>query len=268
MRIALGVEYDGQGFHGWQSQEGTRTVQSELERAVSKIADHSVRLHCAGRTDAGVHAAFQVVHFDSEANRSSRSWVLGTNSRLPPDINVLWAREVSQSFHARFSAVRRAYDYLILNRPTRSSLWAGKVTWECLPLDLERMRVAARYWLGEHDFSEIRASGCQARHPVRTVYLFDVGRSGNLFFLRVEANAFLQHMVRNFAGVLLQIGAGKQNPEWALDVLVGRRRELGGITAPPDGLYLAAVEYPEMFDLPRATRHSPMLPAYGGSGFQ
>ncbi|MCB1745570.1 MAG: tRNA pseudouridine(38-40) synthase TruA [Gammaproteobacteria bacterium] len=267
MRIALGVEYDGAGFNGWQRQHGVRTVQAELEAALARVANQPVAVTCAGRTDSGVHALYQVVHFDTPALRTARSWVLGANSNLPRDVAVLWAREVADDFHARFSARSRAYAYLICNRATRPGLWHGRVTWDYRPLDVERMAEAARHWLGEHDFSSFRAKGCQSRHPVRTVYRCEVERRDDVVVLRVEANAFLQHMVRNFAGVLTEIGCGARAPEWAAEVLSYRERERGGVTAPPDGLYLRAVSYPPGFDLPPPPRAVPLPVSYHGYSF-
>jgi tRNA pseudouridine38-40 synthase len=267
MRIALGVEYDGSCFNGWQRQHGVRTVQGELETALATVANQPVTTVCAGRTDSGVHALYQVVHFETPVTRSARSWVLGANSNLPRDVAVLWAREVTDDFHARFSARSRAYVYLICNRPTRPGLWHGRVTWDYRPLDVGRMGEAARYWLGEHDFSSFRAKGCQSRHPVRTVYRCEVERLAEVVVLHVEANAFLQHMVRNFAGVLAEIGSGTRPPEWAAEVLAWRQRERGGVTAPPDGLYLRAVTYPDAFALPPPPRAVPLPVAYHGYAF-
>ena len=264
MRIALGIEYDGSEFSGWQTQCGQRTVQPLVERAISSVADHSASIQCAGRTDARVHASYQVIHFDTLARRSNRSWVLGTNVNLPPDVSILWARPVSDGFHARFSAISRTYDYVICNRSTKPGLWHGRLTWEYRPLDIERMSQAAAYWLGEHDFSTFRASGCQAKNPVRTINRFEVHASGGLVSLKVEANAFLQHMVRNFAGVLMEIGTGKREPEWAKEVLDEKDRECGGVTAPPDGLYLTAVDYPGEFALPQPGLFKPAFLAYAG----
>lgn len=251
MRVALGVEYDGSRFHGWQAQQpGVRTVQSELERALSRVADHPVSVVCAGRTDTGVHGLSQVVHFETQASRRPHNWILGANVNLPDDVNVLWAREVDEQFHARFSATGRSYRYVILNRPTRSALLAGRATWVHRPLDAERMHQAAQVLRGTHDFSSYRALGCQAKSPVRTVNQISVRRSGDLVVLQVSANAFLHHMIRNIAGVLLAIGQGDQEITWAQEVLEYRDRTLGGVTAPPDGLYFERVEYPEQFGIP------------------
>ncbi len=251
MRIALGIEYDGSDFAGWQLQAGeVRTVQGCVEEALSKVAAHPVRVICAGRTDAGVHATAQVVHFDSEAVRGPRAWVYGANANLPKGVCVQWAREVPDDFHARFGALRRRYRYVILNRELRPSFLAGRVSWEYRPLDEIRMQEAARHLIGEHDFSAYRAVACQAKSPVRTLYQLDIRRDRDLLFLDLEANAFLHHMVRNIAGVLMDIGAGKQPPEWARAVLETRDRTLGGITASPHGLYLTGVDYPARFELP------------------
>ena len=251
MRIALGIEYDGSDFAGWQLQvDGVRTVQGAVERALSRVADHPLRVICAGRTDTGVHATAQVVHFDTLAERSARSWVYGANANLPTSVSVRWARPVSDDFHARFSAVRRRYRYVILNREIRPTFLDSRVAWEYRPLDETLMRQAARHLVGEHDFSAYRAVACQAKSPVRSLYELAVTRDRDLIILDLEANAFLHHMVRNIAGVLMDIGAGKQAPGWAREVLESRDRTLGGITAQPYGLYLTGVGYPVDFHLP------------------
>jgi tRNA pseudouridine38-40 synthase len=251
MRIAMGVEYDGSGFRGWQLQDEVRTVQDQLERAIGKVADHHVRVHCAGRTDAGVHALEQVIHFDTKARRSERSWILGTNVNLPPDINVLWARPVGSEFHARFCATGRHYCYLILLRPTRSSLMRDRAVWVHRALDLDRMRQAAADLVGEHDFSSFRALGCQARSPIRRVHYLSLERRGRVLELRVGANGFLHHMVRNIAGVLMAVGCSDEPISWVRELLEVRDRTRGGVTAPPQGLYLMGADYPERFGLPR-----------------
>jgi tRNA pseudouridine38-40 synthase len=251
MRIALGVEYDGSRFCGWQVQQpGIRTVQGELEAALSRVANHPVRVTCAGRTDTGVHALSQIMHFDTSAQREARNWLLGCNSYLPEDVNLLWAREVPADFSARFSAQSRHYHYWILNRSVRSSLLARRVTWIHRPLDVGRMRGAAQALIGEHDFSSYRALGCQAKSPVRMLHQLHVRRYDDLICLHLQANAFLHHMVRNIAGVLIAIGAGEQPVTWAGEVLRKRDRTQGGVTAPPDGLYFSRVEYPEVFQIP------------------
>lgn len=253
MRIAAVVEYDGSAFCGWQRQHGARperTVQQCVEQALSRVADHPVQVTVAGRTDTGVHALAQVIHFDTAAVRGAYSWVRGTNSSLPPDVALLWAGETSDDFHARFSATGRHYHYVILNRPIRSTHLRGRVTWEYRPLDAARMQVAAQHLIGTHDFSSFRAVECQAKSPVRELRALSIERHGELVHIRVYANAFLQHMVRNIAGVLMQIGAAEREPEWTRDVLAARDRRQGGVTAPPDGLYLTEIEYPPQFNVP------------------
>lgn len=249
MRIAMGIEYDGTDFAGWQVQTDTRTVQGCLESAIAEVADHPVRVQCAGRTDTGVHALGQVIHFDSDAPRSPRSWLLGVNSNLPPDVAARWSQPVDEDFHARFAAQRRAYRYVIFNATARSALYRRRVCWYHRPLDRDRMAEAAGYLMGEHDFSSYRALGCQAKSPVRTVNRLDVTRYGDYLFVDIEANAFLHHMVRNIAGVLMTIGAGEKPPDWADEILGYRDRTLGGVTAPPHGLFLMSVTYPEHFHI-------------------
>jgi tRNA pseudouridine38-40 synthase len=251
MRIALGIEYDGSAFNGWQAQlSGVRTLQGAVEQALSAVAAHPVSVVCAGRTDTGVHATGQVVHFDSDAPRSPRAWTLGTNTLLPPDVSVRWAQPVAETFHARFSATARQYRYIILNQPTRPALLRNRAVWQMRPLDVERMNAAAAHLIGEHDFSAYRAQQCQSKSPVRVMRRLTVTRYGDYLSIDVLANAFLHHMVRNIAGVLMTIGHGEREPDWAREVLEGRDRKLGGVTAPPQGLYLVAVEYPAEFALP------------------
>ena len=250
MRWALGVEYDGAGFHGWQSQGDVRTVQDGVERALRRVADEPVNVQCAGRTDAGVHATGQVVHFETGATRTERSWVLGSNVNLPDDVNVLWAKPVADDFNARYSAQSRCYRYEILNRTTRSALLSKRAVWFHYPLDSRRMHRAGQVLLGEHDFSSFRAQGCQAKSPVRRVTRLSVIREAERVILEIRANAFLHHMVRNIAGVLMTIGRGDRPENWAREVLERRDRARGGVTAPPDGLYLVGVEYPARFGIP------------------
>ncbi|MFY0664060.1 MAG: tRNA pseudouridine(38-40) synthase TruA [Natronospirillum sp.] len=250
-RIALGVEYMGTQYSGWQSQSGSaRTVQDTLEAALSKVAAHPVRLFCAGRTDAGVHATGQVAHFDTSADRSPYGWTLGANSNLPNDISVQWIKPMPQTFHARFMAQARRYRYVIYNHPIPSAVLRNGMTWEKRPLSVTRMQAAANSFVGEHDFTSFRAAACQAHSPVKTIYHCRVIRQGRLVIIDVRANAFLHHMVRNIAGVLLSIGSGEAAVEWAGEVLAGRSRQDGGVTARPDGLYFVRAEYAKEFELP------------------
>ncbi|WP_372965156.1 tRNA pseudouridine(38-40) synthase TruA [Marinobacter sp.] len=252
-RVVIIFEYDGQAFHGWQQQKsGVRSVQAELTKAVAKVADHSVELVCAGRTDAGVHASFQIAHFDTTAVRTLRSWVMGVNTALPDDIAVHWAGNGVGDFHARFSATYRRYRYVILNHPVRPGIQRGQVSWNFRPLDTEMMHKAAQVLKGEHDFSSFRAAGCQSRTPVRFLEKISVTRCGSYVVIDVQANAFLHHMVRNIAGALMAVGSGIHPVEWVGEVLAARDRKLAGVTAPPYGLYLVDVGYPERFGVPQA----------------
>ncbi len=250
-RIAVALEYDGARFAGWQTQQaGVSSVQQTAEAAFSRLADEPVSLVCAGRTDAGVHAREQVAHFDTRALRAERSWILGANANLPDSISVRWARAVPGHFHARYSAEARTYRYFVLNRLGRSALAAQRATLIHRPLEVERMRSAAAMLLGEHDFSAFRAAECQARSPVRRLYALEVVRHADQVIIDATANAFLQHMVRNLVGLLLDIGVGKTPPEWAAEVLAGRDRARSSPTAPAAGLYLWKVAYPQAFGLP------------------
>ncbi len=250
MRYAVGVEYDGTAFHGWQIQDGVRTVQQQLQNALSIVANHQVKVQCAGRTDTGVHAFGQIIHFDSDSNRSIRNWLLGTNVNLPHDVNINWIKPVQDDFHARFSAVSRRYRYVIYNGLTRSAIWRNRAVWERRTLDVGLMQEAARSLIGTHDFSSFRAIGCQAKSPVRTLNRLEVAKNGDIISLELEANAFLHHMVRNIAGVLISIGCGDRLPGWAEEVLEHRDRTLGGVTAQPQGLYFTGVSYPAEFSIP------------------
>lgn len=251
MRIALGLEYDGAGFAGWQSQPCGNTVQDVLEEALSRIAGAPLRVVCAGRTDAGVHALAQVVHFDPALERPITAWVRGTNAFLPAAVVVRWAAPVDVDFHARFAARARAYRYVLLNRPVRPAVLAGKVGWCHRPLDVAAMQTAAAQLVGEHDFSAFRASGCQAKSPVKTLYRFDVVKEGDLIRFDCRANAFLHHMVRNLVGALVYVGMGRRPPHWLGDLLAGRDRCLGAPTYAPDGLYLVGVDYGDAWGLPQ-----------------
>jgi len=251
-RIACALEYDGSTYNGWQSQphDGVSTVQDALEAALSQIADQSVRVHCAGRTDTGVHATAQTVHFDAPAPRSIRAWTQGVNTALPPDIRVHWAVAVAPEFHARFSATARRYRYLVANVPVRPALLRNLVTWHRRELDAERMHRAAQCLLGEQDFSAFRAASCQANSAMRNVLSVQVTRMGNFVEINICANAFLHHMVRNIAGSLLAVGDGRQAEPWIGELLQGRDRTAAADTAPPTGLYLCEIQYPEAFALP------------------
>ncbi|WP_277962303.1 tRNA pseudouridine(38-40) synthase TruA [Pseudomonas sp. RIT-To-2] len=250
-RIALGVEYKGSRYRGWQRQaSGVLTVQETLEKALSTVADSPVDLMCAGRTDAGVHACGQVVHFDTRAVRSMKAWTMGANINLPHDISVTWAQEMPSNFHARFKAIARRYRYVIYNDQIRPAHLGEEITWNHRPLDVERMALAAEYLVGTHDFSAFRAGQCQAKSPIKQMHHVRVSRHGKMIVLDIRANAFLHHMVRNIAGVLMTIGAGERPVEWMREVLESRERRSGGVTAHPYGLYLVQVEYRDEFPLP------------------
>lgn len=247
MRIALCVEYDGTGYCGWQIQGHSPSVQAVIERALSAIADHPVQVMAAGRTDAGVHALGQVVHFDTSAERPLRAWLRGANTHLPADVRIIDAQPVDDDFHARHSALARHYRYLVLNRSQAPAVGHDRVTWEPRPLDAARMQLAGQCWLGEHDFSAFRAAACQSRSPWRNLSRLQVARWGQWVVIDVVANAFLHHMVRNLVGTLLEIGSGRRPPEWAAELLAARDRTRAARTAAAGGLYLAAVQYPPRF---------------------
>jgi len=249
-RIAFGIEYDGTDFLGWQSQTQQPTLQDTVSAALSFVAGEKLTLVCAGRTDTGVHARCQVVHCDTEAQRTARAWVLGGNSRLPPAVCIRWAHVVDDAFHARFSAQSRAYRYCIVNRPVRLALEARFATWERVPLDVAAMQSACIVLLGTQDFSSFRTSACQARSPVRTITALDWHRDGEEVTLRIAGNGFLHHMVRNIVGSALRVGRGDAGVAWIAEVLSATDRNRAGPTAPPEGLLFEGPRYPAYFGLP------------------
>ncbi|TAJ95231.1 MAG: tRNA pseudouridine(38-40) synthase TruA [Gammaproteobacteria bacterium] len=258
MKLAAGVEYRGTSYAGWQRQHHAVSVQEHVEQALSKVADRRVMTVCAGRTDTGVHAIQQVIHFTTDAIRSPHSWVLGANANLRGDVCLRWAIEVEDGFHARFSALSRTYRYVILNRKYRPSISRGLVTWEHRLLDAEAMAAAGSELTGRHDFTSYRAIACQAKHPVREIRKLEICRTGQFVLIEIQADGFLHHMVRNIAGVLMAIGKGDRKPCWAKEVLEARDRNQGGVTAPPDGLYLIDVEYPEKYRIPAPENAGPI----------
>lgn len=262
MRISLGVEYDGSAFHGWQKQPGGGTVQDALEAALSEIAGVPVDVVCAGRTDAGVHASGQVVHFDTDVERPLTAWSRGANSFLPSAVAVRWAQPVADDFHARFSAYGRRYRYVLLNRPQRPGLWHGRAGWYHHQLDVEAMQKAAALLLGEHDFSAFRAAQCQAKSPIKTMRQADVRRIGDLVVFDFEASAFLHHMVRNLVGSLVYVGQGKHPPDWMVELLGSADRRLAAPTFAAAGLYLVGVEYEAHWGLPVSAEN--FLPGSSG----
>lgn len=291
-RVVLGVQYDGSQWQGWQTQPHRQTVQDKLEAALQRFTTQRIATTCAGRTDSGVHALEQVVHFDTPIARDVFSWVRGTNAFLPPTIAVRWACELpyvddaaiassvaalsptatgevhgadrlqalsSFGFHARFSAVARTYHYVLYNHPVRSPLLAGKAGWTFRPLDADRMHRAAQHLIGEHDFTSFRAVECQAKSPVRKMESITVRRHGDMIVFTLKANAFLHHMVRNIVGSLIVVGNGNQTPEWIAGLLAERNRSRAAPTFMPDGLYLARVDYPDIWALPQENRSWPWL---------
>ena len=248
----MGIEYDGSRYHGWQAQKKPKlpTLQETLEKALSFVANHTITIVCAGRTDAGVHAKEQVIHFDTESSRTDYSWQYGANSCLPKDISILWIKQVPKDFHARFSAQARAYRYIIHNHPIRPAILRAGLTWHYPKLDEDKMQQAAQCLLGEHDFSSFRAAQCQSKTPYRHVHSIHVYRQEKLVILDIEANAFLYHMVRNIAGVLMRVGEGVQPVEWVQEVLEKKDRRQAAVNAEPNGLYLTKVKYPDVYNLP------------------
>ena len=250
IKIALGIEYDGSRFYGWQRQQEVASVQACLEQALSKVANEPITVFCAGRTDAGVHATGQVAHFETHAQREQAAWTLGVNANLPPEVAVRWVAEVAGDFHARFSATARRYRYIIYNHPYRPAILSSGVTHFYHPLDAEIMERAGRCLLGEHDFTSFRAVQCQSRTPWRNVKSLTVTRQGAYVVMDIKANAFVHHMVRNIAGSLMEVGCGRQSEEWIAELLAARDRTLAAATDKAEGLYLVAVDYPSRFALP------------------
>lgn len=257
MRLVLGIQYDGSPWQGWQTQLSRKTVQDQLEFALQLFTQSSITTTCAGRTDAGVHATEQVIHFDTAIERPMSSWVRGLNTHLPPSICVRWALalqdtpEFEQEFHARFSARSRTYHYLLYNHPVRSPLWMGKTGWVFRPLDVDSMHQAAQGLIGEHDFSAFRSVDCQAKSPIKTMHQIALSRRGDVVIIKFHANAFLHHMVRNIVGSLVYVGIGRQPVDWMVDLIAQKNRHLAAPTFSPDGLYLTKIDYDAKWDLPQ-----------------
>ncbi|MEC5216323.1 tRNA pseudouridine38-40 synthase [Actimicrobium sp. GrIS 1.19] len=255
-RLVLGIQYDGTPWHGWQTQLSGHTVQDRLEFALRKFTQADIKTTCAGRTDTGVHAIEQVVHFDAPVERTASSWVRGLNTHLPPSISVRWAAIAKdcpeQEFHARFSARSRTYHYLLYNHPIRSPLREGKAGWVFRPLDAERMRAAAQCLIGTHDFSAFRSADCQAKSPIKIMHGIDLVRRGDLIVIKLHASAFLQHMVRNIVGSLIYVGTGRQEVGWLGELMAQKNRHLAAPTFSPHGLYLANIDYDPKWELPQA----------------
>jgi tRNA pseudouridine38-40 synthase len=257
-RLVFGVQYDGSCWHGWQTQPGGETVQDALERALGRFAQCVIATTCAGRTDAGVHATEQIIHFDTVLDRSEHSWLNGVNAFLPSSIVVRWVHKLAffdpdlqDNFHARFSAHARTYHYLLYNSCIRSPMWSKRAGWVYRPLDVDRMRLGARHLVGEHDFTAFRAAACQAKSPIKHMYKIEIRQQGDLIVFSLRANAFLHHMVRNIMGALIAVGTGKKDPDWIAFVLQSRDRSLSAPTFMPDGLYLSQIEYDERWQLPQ-----------------
>lgn len=250
MKIALGIEYHGHDYHGWQIQRNLLTIQGCLEEALSKIANEPITTHCAGRTDAGVHAIGQVVHFETSVTRNMRAWLLGTNTYLPSTIAVRWAKVVDDNFHARHSALSRHYRYIIYNHTSRPALLTSRITWNYDILNIATMQAASRYLIGELDFTSFRSSECESKSPMRNVTKIAIDRYDDYIVIDIEANAFLHHMVRNIVGSLLCVGTGYKEPEWIHEVLLAKDRRQAAETASPYGLYLINVRYPEIYKIP------------------
>lgn len=260
MKIALGIEYDGSRYFGWQRQQKVSSVQQSLETALSKVAAHQISVFCAGRTDSGVHATGQVVHFETDAIRQPQAWTLGVNANLPDDIKIKWMKAVDDQFHARFSATARRYRYIIYNHPLKPAILCTGLTHYHLPLDHEKMQQAGQSLLGEQDFSAFRAAQCQSHSPWRNVHHLNVSRLGQFVIIDIQANAFVHHMVRNIVGSLLEVGNGNQQPEWIAWLQQQKNRTLAAPTAKPEGLYLVNVSYPVHFELPQTPLGPLFLP--------
>ena len=250
MKFAAAIEYDGTAYYGWQSQPHAKNIQDCVEKALSAVADHEVDVVCAGRTDTGVHAVGQVIHFNTDANRDERSWLLGINSILPSDIAITWLRAVSDEFHARYSAKARYYRYIIRDQWLRPAISRHRAAWIKEKLEVSVMQQAATLLQGKHDYSAFRSAACQSHTPIREIYDISLTRAHKYIYLDIKANAFLHHMVRNIVGTLLEIGTGNHEPAWAAEVLEKRDRSIAGVTAPAHGLYLVGIDYPEEFSVP------------------
>lgn len=266
MRLALGIQYDGSSWQGWQTQLSRKTIQDQLEAALCAFTQSSITTTCAGRTDAGVHAVEQVVHFDTALERPMSSWTRGLNTHLPPSICVRWARalpdekEVEHEFHARFSARSRTYHYLLYNHPVRSPLWVGKAGWVFRPLDIDKMHTAAQRLVGVHDFSAFRSVDCQAKSPVKTMHGITLSRRDDVINIKFHANAFLHHMVRNLVGSLVYVGIGRQSVEWMTELIAQKNRHLAAPTFSPEGLYLTKIDYDSKWRLPQES--APVYPYF------
>ncbi|WP_178861748.1 tRNA pseudouridine(38-40) synthase TruA [Thiomicrorhabdus cannonii] len=250
-RIALRVEYQGSRYCGWQRQGHCDSVQQQVEQALTQIANEPVEVHCAGRTDTGVHALGQIIHFETAVERPLRAWIQGVNTKLPADIRISWAAPMADDFHARFSAIARQYRYVIFNRPVHSAILADRVTWESQWLDVDKMQAAAQDLIGERDFSSFRAAACQASHARREVQWIEVSRRGDFVFIDIRANAFLHHMVRNISGTLMEIGRGERPVNWVAELMAIQDRTQAGVTAPASGLYFVNAFYPEEYAVPQ-----------------
>ncbi|MEE9327469.1 MAG: tRNA pseudouridine(38-40) synthase TruA [Cocleimonas sp.] len=254
MKYAACIEYDGTAYCGWQRLKHAPSVQEEVEKALSSVANHEILLNCSGRTDSGVHSIGQIVHFESDAKRNNKAWQMGCNTNLPDDISMRWIQEVDEPFHARFSAKSRRYRYIILNQPVRPAILNKQVCWFRVDLDAVKMQQAASYLMGENDFTSFRAAGCQAKHAMRELQEIIVTRDGKFVYVDIVANAFLHHMVRNIVGSLFEVGDGRREPEWFSDLLELKNRDKAGITAAACGLYFVSVKYGEGFQLPEGAK--------------